>query len=116
MGVNGGGWGMGGGMSCKANSSVKHSISDSTKLKKNSYDTFDISAKIDSVCEIVENLVGKGENAGTSIFSFFPQCFQKPSSSAGSLYCLLRVNQLPDDKFSDWPKLKQIADDYLQCI
>ena len=45
-----------------------------------------------TICVInrVEKNVGKGENAGyqhfllTSIFSFFPQCFPKPSS-LGSL-------------------------------
>ena len=29
----------------------------------------------------VENIVGKGENAGYQYFLHFPQCFQKPSSS-----------------------------------
>ena len=32
----------------------------------------------------VENIVGKGENAGYQHFLLFPQCFQKASSS-GSL-------------------------------
>ena len=32
----------------------------------------------------VENIVGKGENAGHQHFLLFPQCFQKPSV-AGSL-------------------------------
>ena len=32
----------------------------------------------------VENIVGKGENAGYQHFLLFPQCFQKPSDS-GSL-------------------------------
>ena len=32
----------------------------------------------------VENIVGKGENAGYQHFLLFPQCFQKPSVS-GSL-------------------------------
>ena len=26
------------------------------------------------------------------------------------------VNPLPDDKFLDWSKLKQVADDILKCI
>ena len=29
----------------------------------------------------VENIVGKGENAGYQHFLLFPQCFQKPSVS-----------------------------------
>ena len=32
----------------------------------------------------IENIVGKGENAGYQHFLLFPQCFPKPSSS-GSL-------------------------------
>ena len=30
----------------------------------------------------VENIVGKGENAGYQHFLLFPQCFQKPSSGS----------------------------------
>ena len=29
----------------------------------------------------IENIVGKGENAGNQHFLLFPQCFQKPSLS-----------------------------------
>ena len=29
------------------------------------------------VFDMVENIVGKGENAGYQHFLFFPQCFQK---------------------------------------
>ena len=32
-----------------------------------------------TIFDRVENIVGKGEIACTSIFSFFPQCFQKAS-------------------------------------
>ena len=32
-----------------------------------------------SVFAGVENIVGKGENAGNQQFPLFPQCFQKPS-------------------------------------
>ena len=32
-----------------------------------------------SVCDQVENIVGKGENAGYQHFLLFPQCFQKAS-------------------------------------
>ena len=48
----------------------------------------------------VENIVGKGENAGYQHFLLFPQCFQKLSLS-GSL------------KVGIWgsPKLKEFADD-----
>ena len=37
-----------------------------------------------SLCDRVENTVGKEENAGDQHFLLFPQCFPKPSSS-GSL-------------------------------
>ena len=37
-----------------------------------------------SVSGLIENIVGKGENAGYQHFLLFPQCFQKASSS-GSL-------------------------------
>ena len=32
-----------------------------------------------SVIDRVENVVGKGENAGNQDFLLFPQCFQKSS-------------------------------------
>ena len=32
-----------------------------------------------SVCHMVENIVGNGENAGNQHFLLFPQCFQKVS-------------------------------------
>ena len=34
-----------------------------------------------SVFDRVENIVGKGENAGYQDFLFHPRCFQKASSS-----------------------------------
>ena len=34
-----------------------------------------------SLLDRVENIVGKGENAGYQYFLLFPQCFQKASSS-----------------------------------
>ena len=33
-----------------------------------------------SLCDRVENTVGKGESAGHQHFFLFPQCFPKPSS------------------------------------
>ena len=40
--------------------------------------------KLKFVLERVENIVGKGENAGYQHFLLFPQCFQK-ASFQGSL-------------------------------
>ena len=37
-----------------------------------------------SVSDRVENIVGKGENAGSQHFLLFPQCSQKDSSSGRS--------------------------------
>ena len=66
----------------------------------------------------VENIVGKGENAGNQHFLFIPQCFQKATVS-GSLkvgIVWLRVNPLTDNKILDLSKSKQIADGILKCI
>ena len=50
--------------------------------------------KLNSGLGRVENIAGKGQNAGYQHFLLFPQCFQKLSLS-GSLKvwdCVLRVN------------------------
>ena len=39
-----------------------------------------VTQKLKFVLEMVENIVGKGENAGYQHF-LFPQCFQKASST-----------------------------------
>ena len=61
-----------------------------------------------------ENIVGKEEIARNEQFPLFPQCFllnQKILSPFVNM-----VNPLPGDKILDWSKLKQIADDILECI
>ena len=43
-----------------------------------------------SVCDRVENIVGKGENAGYQHFLLFPQCFKNaffPGASKGVIEC-----------------------------
>ena len=47
------------------------------KLKVFADDKSNVTKMIISVFDRVENIVGKGEIAYTSNFSFFPQCFQK---------------------------------------
>ena len=47
-------------------------------------DKINVAEKLKSVLERVENIVGKGENAGFQHFLLFPQCFQK-ASFTGSL-------------------------------
>ena len=42
-------------------------------------DKLNLTEKLKSVKGRVENIVGKGENAGYEQFLLFPQCFQKVS-------------------------------------
>ena len=48
--------------------------------------TKDVNEMMISLSDRVENIVGKGENAGYQHFLLFTLCFQKPSFS-----CLLKV-------------------------
>ena len=54
---------------------------DVTKLKAFADDKMDIAKIIISFFDRVENIAGKGENAGYHHFLLFPQCFQKAPSS-----------------------------------
>ena len=71
-----------------------------------------------SVFDQVENIVGKGENAGFQHFLLFPQCFQKATFSLFLKVGIVwqNVNPLPKDKILDRSKLKQIADNISKCI
>ena len=55
-----------------------------SKLKAFADDKLNITKMTISLCERVENTVGKEENADYQHFLLFPQCFPKPSS-LGSL-------------------------------
>ena len=57
---------------------------DCTKLKAFADDKINVAEIMISLSDRVENIVGKGENAGFKHFLLFPQCFQKASYS-GSL-------------------------------
>ena len=59
-------------------------ILDSSKLKAFADDKTNVAEMLISLSDRVENIVGKGENAGYQHFLLFPQSFQKPSLS-GSL-------------------------------
>ena len=59
-------------------------VSDWSKLKGFADNKINVSETLKFVLQRVENIVGKGENAGYQHFLLFPQCFQKPSFS-GSL-------------------------------
>ena len=56
------------------------------------------------VCNMVENIVGKGENAGYQHFLLFPQCFQMSSLSRSDLD--VRYPQMINDLSS--PKFKAL--------
>ena len=59
-------------------------ILDWSKLQAFAEDKINVTQKLEVALERVENLVGKGENAGFQHLLLFPQCFQKATFS-GSL-------------------------------
>ena len=66
------------------NSLPNNKILDWSKLKAFADDKLNAIQKMKFVLEWVENIGGKGENAGFKHFLLFPQCFQK-ASFLGSL-------------------------------
>ena len=52
-----------------------------SKMKDFADDKMNVTQKLNFVLGRVENIVGKGENAGYQHFLLFPQCFQKLSFS-----------------------------------
>ena len=61
------------------NSLPNNKILDWSKVKAFADDKFKVAETRISVFDRVENIVGKGENAGYQHFLLFPQCFQKAS-------------------------------------
>ena len=59
-----------------------------TKLKAFVDDKINVAQMMIPVFDRVENIVGKGENAGYQRFLLFPQCFQK-TSFLGSLKVMI---------------------------
>ena len=59
------------------NSSPNNKILDWTSLKAFADDISDVAKIMISLKDRVENIVGKGYNAGYQHFILFPQCFQK---------------------------------------
>ena len=49
---------------------------DMSKFKAFADDNLNVAHSIEFFLDSVENIVGKGENAGYQHFLFFPQCFQ----------------------------------------
>ena len=56
-------------------------ISDWSKFKAFADDQVCVSKSLKFILERVENIIGKGENAGNQHFLLFPKCFQKALSS-----------------------------------
>ena len=60
-----------------------------SKLKAFADDKINVTKKLKFALGRVENIVGKGKNAGYQHFLFFPQCFQKATFSGA-----LKVNHV----------------------
>ena len=67
------------------NSLPNEKIFDSTKFKAFADDKINIAQMMISVFDRVENIVGRGGNAGYQPLFLFPQCFQKLSFLGGYL-------------------------------
>ena len=65
----------------RVNSLPNDKTLDVTKLKAFADNKINVGQMMISVFDRVENIVGKGENAGYQHFLIFPQCFQKASFS-----------------------------------
>ena len=61
------------------NSLPNHKVLDKSKFKAFADKKIILTQKSKFQSERVENIVGKGENAGYQHFLLFPQCFQKLS-------------------------------------
>ena len=69
------------------NSFPNNKILDMTSLKALANDKINVPQMMVSVSDRIENIVGKGENAGYQHFLLFPQCFQKASFLGGRGGC-----------------------------
>ena len=59
------------------NSLANDKTLDVTKLKAFAIDQINVAQTLISIFDWIENIVGKGENAGYQHFLLFPQCFLK---------------------------------------
>ena len=62
-----------------------HWTADCSKLEAFADDKIYVNQKVKSLSRGVENIVGKGENAGYQLFLLFLQCFQKLSFQGDSV-------------------------------
>ena len=61
------------------NSLLNDKFLDWSRLKAFANDKINVTKKLKFVLGRVENIIGKGENAGNQHFLLFPQCFQNAS-------------------------------------
>ena len=57
-------------------------------------DKLNLAKQLKFVSRRIENIVGKGENAGYQHFLLFPQCFQKASISGSLKFGIVLVKGL----------------------
>ena len=78
---------------------IAHNLVEDTKFKAFADKKSNNAYMSVSVYYSVENIMGKGENAGYKHFLLFLQCFQKASSMGGKLYglCGKEVKTLPEN-------------------
>ena len=57
--------------------SLQNDVLDWHKFKAFADDKLNVAKIMNSVFDRIENIVGKGENAGYQHFLLFPQCFEK---------------------------------------
>ena len=69
------------------NSLPNDNFLDWTKFKAFADDKSNVAKNLIFLFDRVENIVGKGENAGYQHFLLFSQCFQRPSFSRLRLFC-----------------------------
>ena len=86
-------------MNLTLNSLLNDNFLDWTKFRSSADDKLNVAKIMISVLHRVENIVGKGENAGYQHFLLFPQCFQKASLlgllKVGTVW--KRVNPFPNN-------------------
>ena len=63
------------------NSFPNDKILDLCKFKELADENINEAKKLKFVSKMIENILGKGENAGNQHFLLFPKCFQKPPFS-----------------------------------
>ena len=74
----------------KVNSLPNNKLLDQSKFKELADNKINATKKLKFVLGMVENILGKGENAGYKHFLLFPKCFQNPLSSGSFRDCVVK--------------------------